>query len=112
MSALRAPTVTQGPTFRDDVEALRNKYPEIDSVITELAEALTVSWHVPHRPIPNQSNPHVYGVALDYPPHGSSGIGVLLVTYHATPEAMNKMSEPLRRYTLLTLSDRQAPAAD
>lgn len=107
MSALRAPTVTLGDTFKADVAGLRQKYKEIDSVVEELTQTLTVAWNVPHRPIEGQQN--VYGVALDYPASGSAGIGALFVTYHASPEALNKMSDPLRKYTLLTIAERKKP---
>lgn len=105
MSALRAPTVDEGDTFKADVAALRGKYKDLDPVIEELKETLTVAWHVPHRPIEGQKD--IYGAAVDYLPAGSAGIGVLFVTYHASPEAVNKMSDPLRKYTLLTLTERK-----
>jgi hypothetical protein len=111
VSPLRAPTVTHGDTFRADVEALRGKYPEIDAIIAEFSETLTVAWNVPHRPIEGQNDPDIYGVALDYPPSGSAGIGALFVVYHASPEADNKMSDPLRKYTLLSLTERKKPPA-
>lgn len=86
---------------------LRDKYPAIDSVIEELVDTLIVSWNVPHRPIHSQDGDDVYGAALDYPPHGSAGTGALFATYHATAEAQNKMTHPLREYTLLTLAERK-----
>ena len=111
MSALRAPTVSLGDTFKADVEALRGKYPEIDGVITEFVETLTVAWNVPHRAIEGQNDPNIYGAGLDYPPSGSAGIGALFVVYRASPEAVNKMSDPLRKYTLLSLTERKKPPA-
>jgi hypothetical protein len=111
VSALRAPTVTLGDTFKADVEALREKYKQIDAVIAEFSETMMVAWKVPHRPIPGQKVPNVYGAALDYPPSGSAGLGALFVVYHASPEAVNKMSDPLRKYTLLSITVRKKPPA-
>lgn len=68
--------------------------------------ALKESWGIVHLPIDERRFPNVFGVGLDYSPAGSSGLGVLFVTYHAGPLASNPMSEPLRAYTLLTLTQR------
>lgn len=108
MSPLRAPVVNLGDTFKADAQALRSKYHDLDAVIDELRETLTVAWNVPHRAIEGQ-NPDVYGVALDYPPLASAGIGALFVTYHASAEAENKMAQPLRTYTLLSITERKQP---
>lgn len=105
MTALRPPVVNRGETFEQDLAAIHVNYPEIRSVVDELCDVLRDSWGVPHRPIANGTE-NVYAVRLDYPPHGSNGLGLFLVTYHATPEAFNKMSEPLRTYTLLSIVTR------
>src|SRR5687768_9340061 len=101
---LRVPTVERGRTFDADVEALRSKYPAVDSVIERLSGLLKAEWNIPHAPIDPDNLPDVYGTALDYPELGSAGRRVLFVTYHATGEAENKMRHPLRRYTLMTLT--------
>ena len=102
MTALRAPVVNRGNQFQRDVDALSKKYPDLEPVVREMADAMIDSWGIPHRPIGGPT-PDLYAVRLDYPPHGSAGLGVFLLTYHATAEAHNKMRDPLRTYTLLSL---------
>lgn len=105
--ALRAPTVQRSQTFRSNFAALRKGYPQLRKAVQELERVLKESWGILHLPIDPKRFPGVYGVALDYEPKGSAGLGVLFLTYHASPLAANPMSEPLRRYTLLTLTERQ-----
>lgn len=33
----------------------------------------------------------------------------MFVVYHAKPQAVNKMSDPLRKYTLLSIRERKKP---
>jgi hypothetical protein len=106
MAALRAPVVVQSATFRADVEALRPKFTAINEAVADLVEVLTESWFVPHVAIAPKEHPDVCGVALDYRLSGAAGKGLFFVTYHAGPEAANKMRDPLRTYTLLTITER------
>ncbi len=105
MAAVRAPKVERLHAFDQDVQALRGKYPEIDAVVADLVEFLTIAWNPPHVAVDSKKLPGVYVTQLDYPPLGAGGIGRFVVVYHASPQASNPMQEPLRRYTLLSLVD-------
>lgn len=48
---------------------------------------------------------NVYVIRMDYPPHGSNGLGLFRVIYHATAPAPSP-TEPYRTITLLTISVR------
>ena len=106
MTPIRAPTVDRAGSFQVDVDVLRHEYDEIDVVIEDLENTLRGAWGVPHYPIDPDAFPQVYGVALDYAPLGSGGLGKLFVTYHASGLTDNPMQNPLRRYTLLTIAER------
>lgn len=106
MAAMRSPTVTDGTTFGADVAALRGTFPEIDSAVNDLREALTLGYTLPHIPLEAGQFPRVYVTAIDYPPLRAEGLGRFRVTYHATEPTSNPMSEPYRKYTLLTIQER------
>jgi len=64
-----------------------------------------MGWNPQHVPIDPESNPEIYGIWLDFPELGAEGRRVLFVIYHATPIAQNPMSEPWRKYTLLSITE-------
>jgi hypothetical protein len=107
MAPMRAPRVERAPPFHEDLAALREKYSTINDVVDDLSETLTAVWRPPHTPVDPSSLPEIFAVNLDYPPSGAEGRGIFRITYHATPEVANKMSDPLRTYTLLTIQERQ-----
>lgn len=102
--AVRVPTVDERPEFAAQCAALRGKYPEIDAVIEDFREILLLDYGVPHVPVDADGLARVYAVKRDYPPSGSNGRGVFLLTYHATERKLS-MSDPLCAYTLLTIDD-------
>ena len=106
MAAIWAPKVEVLSSFEQDVEALKLKYSEIEVVVADLVEFLTVAWNPPHVAVDAEKLPGVYTTQLDYPPHGSAGLTKFIVVYHASPQAANPMQEPLRRYTLLSLVEQ------
>lgn len=106
MTALRAPVVNRTDSFKADVAALLGRFPLLDVVLEEIEDLLRSLWFVPHYPVDEDRYPGVYGVAVDYPPAGSDGLGVFFVTYHATSLTPNPMQHPLRVYTLLTITER------
>jgi|SRR3990172_6173375 len=106
MGALRAPKVIRTKTFDAHVAALLAKYERIEDAIESLVELLVGSWNAQHIPVDLEKHPGVYCVGVDYPALGDEGRGRFLAVYHATPEATNPMSEPLRTYTLLSLEAR------
>lgn len=103
MGALRAPRVERLPAFDSDVQALKSKYPDIDAVVEELIAFLTIAWNPPHVAVDPKTLPGVYVTQLDYPPLGAEGMSKFVLVYRASPQSANPMSEPLRRYTLLSL---------
>ncbi len=40
MGAMRGPQVVEDPSFIEDKDALRTKYPEIDAVVADFSELL------------------------------------------------------------------------
>lgn len=103
---MRAPEVVQDESFKTDLAALRETFPEIEDVVAELAEVLQLGYQLPEIPVDENSAPQVYAQLLDYPPKGVSGLQQFLVTYHATdPEPSPRT--PLRTFTLLTIADRR-----
>jgi hypothetical protein len=105
MAAVRAPTVESAPSFDQDVAALRTKYPEIDSAVSELMENLRSYWTIPHHPVDPATHPNIYAEKLDYPPLGAAGAGRFLATYYGSPLTTNPMQEPLHRFLLISLTD-------
>ena len=64
----------------------------------------TLILDVPHRPVKIGGN--VFAIKADYPPLGSSGRGVFLVTYHHNGGRAQSgdVRTPGRVYTLLTIT--------
>jgi hypothetical protein len=106
MGAMRAPSVIRAATFESDISALRSNYPQIDDAVGQLEADLQEAWAPPHIEVDALEFPGVYAVGLDYPPLGAQGTKKFLLIYHATAEARNKMSEPLRTYRLLSIAER------
>jgi hypothetical protein len=108
MAALRGPEVLFDPSFKADLDGLRKHYPDIDSLIKELADLLERSFQIPEMAVGSQF-PNAYAINLDYPPKGEAGIHQFLVVYHAT-DATPSMNMPYRTYTLLGIKDRRPPS--
>lgn len=99
---LRADDVVQSEAFAIDVETLRVEYGEIDRVVRSLSDTLILN--VPHRPV--KVAKRVFAIKADYPPHGASGRGIFLVTYHHDGGVAQSgtVNHPGRQYTLLTIT--------
>jgi len=103
MAAMRAPEVVPADQFAADIEALRERFPEIAAVVADLRDLLLLGYHLPHVLISPDTLPGVYAVKLDYPPLGPAGHGVFLVIYHQT-DSTPSMVTPLYRCTLLSIT--------
>ena len=101
---MRAPEVVQASSFTADLDALRPRFPEIDAVVADLRELLTLGYSLPHLLVDHEEIPGVYVTKLDYPPHGAAGLGVFLVTYHQT-DTTPSMRTALYQCTLLTITE-------
>jgi|SRR5579859_7279661 len=107
MAPARGAAVKASKTFEADRKALAEKYPDLEHVLTELADLLMLGYDLPEIPVDRETDPRVYAIRLDYPPMGSAGRGAFLVTYHATdPKPNLSMTEPYRVFTLLTITER------
>ena len=100
--AMRAPAVSDAPTFTDDVSSLRTRYQEIDAAVEDFRKLLRLGYILPTLPV----IANVYAMDADYPPLGAEGAGRFLVTFHVSEPAHNPMAEPYRRFTLLTIRER------
>lgn len=99
---LRADDVVRSESFNLDVATLLAGYPEIEKTVRALSDTLILN--VPHRPIKVGKN--LFAIKVDYPPLGSSGRGLFLVTYHhngGVPQS-GDVSRPGRVYTFLTIT--------
>lgn len=96
--------VERADSFTQDLVALRSKFPEIDSVIQDFEDALRLGHGLPHVPVSGTAS--VYATLADYPPHGSAGLGVFLVTYHRQLHAYSPMQGPPATFSLLTITER------
>lgn len=105
---VRASEVNTTDAFKADMKTLRQKYPEIDAAFNELRDTLLLGYNVPLMPVDLPSN--VFAQKMDYPPMGSLGLGRFIVTFHHVMDekghAANPMTNPLRIFTFLTVSER------
>ena len=94
--------------FEDDLKALREKYDKIDAAVGDLRDVLLLGYDLPHIPV-DEDIPNVFAIKVDYPPLGSLGQGRFLATYHQAIDegghAANPMNNPLRTFTLLTITE-------
>ena len=106
--ALRAAELRLEKQFEADREGLRAEYPQIEEAIDTLRDVLILGYDLPQIPVDTEA-PNVFAIKVDYPPHGSQGLGQFIVTYHELLQqekhAANPMTVPLRVFTLLTISE-------
>ena len=69
-------------------------------MVRDLGEFFTYNYDLIETPIPDR--PGFFATRVDYPPHGSAGLGVFLLTYEA-PDPTPHMREPYRTFTFHTL---------
>lgn len=103
---IRGSAVARDDSFRRDVVALQETYPQIEGVIAELEEGLKLDHELTHVALPDLSG--IFSIFLDYPPNRAAGIQQFAVLYHATDPAPS-WSDPYRNFTLLTIEDRRPP---
>ena len=106
MPAMWAPKVERADSFNQDVRELETTYHDIESIVAELVEFLTLAWNPPHAAVDPKALPSFYTTQLDYPLLGPDGLRKFVVVYHASAQSANPMQEPLRRYTLLSLLEQ------
>ena len=102
---MRGSEIAIAHSFASDLEELRPGFPEIGEVVDELKNLLTLDYALPEVLVDPTNMPGVYSILLDYPPKGSAGLALFLVTYHATAVTPS-MIEVYRTYTLLTITLR------
>jgi hypothetical protein len=110
MAPMRTADINHSGPFDTAVAALRVQYPDIDTAVDDLKDALRLDYDLPEYPIDGGDEPDIYSARLDYPPLGASGMAKFLVTYHATKRTPG-WHQPYRTVTLLSIEDREAWAA-
>lgn len=83
---------------------LQGRYPEIDAAVRAFSDALEMDYVLPLFLV-SGGTVGVYLHRVDYPPHGSAGLGKFIVTFHAT-EPRPSPGTPFRTFTLLTINER------
>lgn len=97
--------VARSGIFNSDLKALHKRYPKIGAVIDRWIDDLRLGYTLPEFLVDPQY-PHVYAIRVDYPPLDARGLGLFLVTYHATDPKPPSMREPTR---ILTINERETP---
>jgi len=111
--AVRMAEVRRTDAFEADLKELRKTYHQIDAAWAELRDTLLPGYDLPLSPV-DDAVPNVFAQKMDYPPLGALGLGRFVVTFHLTIDqaghAANPMSNPLRIFTFLTITELLPPA--
>jgi hypothetical protein len=101
-----APRIDRDPSFTDDLDQLRARYPFIEDVIEDFEALLRADYDLPERPIDRTLLPNTYAMNLDYPPLEEDGLQLFQVHYVRGPD--NPWPQiPSRVFTLVTLIERR-----
>lgn len=104
MSPIWGSVSSRADSFNSDLDQLRPEYPLIDECVEELEEFLKLDYVIPEILV-DRDTPNVYATKLDYPPLGSAGKSLFLVTYHATDPNPSPRT-PYRTFTFLSITER------
>jgi len=107
LAAVRTPALVESSGFKEAKRALAGEYREIDRVVSDLEDLIRCDYLLPAIQVDAKEMPNVYAIRMDYPPLGERGIGLFLVTYHATPRTPVHPVRPYRTFTMLTIEERQ-----
>jgi hypothetical protein len=102
---MRGAEVDSALQFDAKVDALRTDFPAIDAAIDDLRDTLRLDYDLPEIPVNADRYPNVYLIRVDYPPLGSAGRGLFVVTYHTT-DSRPSPHDPYRTVTLIDLAVR------
>lgn len=98
-------------SFKQDLEGLLPKYPELPAVIEAFVEALSHNPKLTRIPLGDGSGQDefadVFVHLLDYPPLKEGGVQIFRIAYDAPP---NHEANPWQRFTLLSIVKRSPEA--
>jgi hypothetical protein len=99
MAAMWVRPVGTDESFDNNVDGLRARYSEIDSVVDTFKNDLANNPKLTRMPLGGE----LFAQRVDYPPLGADGIQRFLVIYHAPP---GHQANPMQQFTLLAILER------